>query len=389
MNQKSICPICSSSSVEEFLQREQIPVHQNLVMKDYDSAVSIERGDLNMQVCNECGFVFNKTFELTKLAYGKNYDNTQSCSPHFNDYLEQITNYLISEKKVRNSKIVEVGCGKGTFLKNLISNKSANNIGYGFDPSYVGPHSDLDGNLKFEQRYYGADCTDIAADVVICRHVIEHVPSPIKLLRAIKQALEKSSNARVFFETPCVEWILRNKVIWDFFYEHCSLFSTTSLTTAFEIAGFKVDKVKHIFNGQYLWLEASISNKYVTVTKNVGDIPKLATEFVLSEHNLKNKWNKICSNILNMKGKIGVWGGGAKGMTFVNLIDPSGKLIDCIVDLNPNKQGCYSPGTGHPIIGYQELKERGITHAILMNPNYRDENLALLSNAKIDIELVE
>jgi hypothetical protein len=59
------------------------------------------------------------------------------------------------------------------------------------------------------------------------------------------------------------------------------------------------------------------------------------------------------------------------------------------VDLNPNKQGGYSPGTGHPIIGYQELKERGITHAILMNPNYRDENLALLSNAKIDIELVE
>jgi len=386
MNQK--CPVCGSSSLEEFLQRKKIPVHQNLVMKDPDSAVQIERGNLNMQVCNECGFVFNKSFEFSKLAYGEDYDNTQSHSPYFEQYLEKITHYLISEKNVRNSKIVEVGCGKGKFLKGLIDYKGANNIGYGFDPSYIGPNSDLDGRLRFERRYYGPYCTDIAADVVVCRHVIEHVPSPIDLLSAIRKALEKSSKARVFFETPCVEWILRNKVIWDFFYEHCSLFSTGSLTTAFEIAGFKVDKVQHIFNGQYLWLEASLPNQHLAVTKNVGEIYQLVEQFALSEQELKTVWRQKIQS-LSAQGKIAVWGAGAKGITFVNLIDPSGKLLDCIVDLNPNKQGCYSLGTGHPIVGYQELKDRGITHAILMNPNYRDENMALLRNAKINIELVE
>lgn len=83
MNNKCTCPICGSSSLNEFLQRKQVPVHQNLVIKDHDSAIKIERSNLNMQVCNECSFVFNKSFELSKLAYGENYDNTQSHSPYF------------------------------------------------------------------------------------------------------------------------------------------------------------------------------------------------------------------------------------------------------------------------------------------------------------------
>ncbi|EDN71407.1 NDP-hexose methyltransferase protein [Beggiatoa sp. PS] len=388
MNQKTICPVCGSSSLNQFLQRNQIPIHQNLVMKNREAAVQIERGDLNMLVCHECGFIFNQAFEWAKIAYGENYDNTQSHSPYFEQYLDKITHYLISEKNVRNSKIVEVGCGKGGFLKGLIDYKGANNIGYGFDPSYVGPRADLDGRLIFEQRYYGPDCTDIAADVVICRHVIEHVPSPIELLTAVRKALEQSPHARVFFETPCVEWILRNQVIWDFFYEHCSLFSKASLTTAFERAGFQVDKVQHIFKSQYLWLEASLPNKPLKITKNSGEMSQLAEQFTVSEQKLKTAWPHKIQSLLT-KGKIAVWGAGAKGITFVNLIDPFGQILDCIVDLNPNKQGCYAPGTAHPIVNYQELQKRGVTHAILMNPNYRDENMGLLSNAKIQVELVE
>jgi SAM-dependent methyltransferase len=387
MNQLNICPLCGSTSLDHFLQRRGFPVHQNLLMRSQSEALQIERGDLNMLVCNECGFVFNNSFDLSKLAYGENYDNTQSHSPYFERYLEELVHHLIWEKQVCNSRIVEVGCGKGTFLKMLVSSKEVNNVGYGFDPSFVGPLSDGEGRLQFEQRYYGPACTDIAADVVICRHVIEHVPSPLDLLRDVRKALINSPQARVFFETPCVEWILRNQVIWDFFYEHCSLFSTHSLTTAFELAGFTVEKVQHIFNGQYLWLEASLSNQPLAITKKADQLPPLAKQFALSEHDLKTVWKQKIQT-LSATGKIAVWGAGAKGITFVNLMDPLGTLIECIVDLNPNKQGCYSPGTGHPIVDFQELESRGVTHVILMNPNYQNENTDLLRQANINIEWV-
>lgn len=388
MNQKRTCPLCGSPTLETFLQRKGFPVHQNLLMRDRDSALQITRGDLNMVVCHGCGFVFNDAFDLAKLAYGKDYDNAQLHSTYFKHYLEKLVQHLIVEKKICNHRIVEVGCGNGSFLKMLVSAQGTNNMGYGFDPSFTGTSADLGGRLTFEQRYYGPDCADIIADVVICRHVIEHVPAPLDLLSAVRKALNYSPHAKVFFETPCVEWILRNQVIWDFFYEHCSLFSKESLATAFEIAGFKVDNVKTVFNDQYLWLEASLTDKQTETVRKVDKIPHLAKKFALSEQNLKARWiDKILK--ISSNGKIAVWGAGAKGTTFVNLVDPTGELIDCIVDLNPNKQGCYSPGTGHPIVDFRELKQREITQAVLMNPNYKDENTALLNEANINITWIE
>ena len=222
MNRRNKCPVCTSERTFLFLNRSNVPVHQNLVIKDQVAAVNIARGDLTFVCCDEGGFVFNSAFDPSKLSYGAAYENTQTCSPYFKDYVGAMVRYLVYEKGVRNCRVVEVGCGKGYFLRRLVD-EDAGNTGYGFDPAYTGPETDLARRLKFERRFYGPDRVDIPADVVVCRHVIEHVPEPVALLRSIRQALGTRQNARVFFETPCVEWILRNQVIWDFFYEHCSL----------------------------------------------------------------------------------------------------------------------------------------------------------------------
>lgn len=388
MSPTESCRICASVNLMEFLKRESVPVHQNLVVADQQAAKHMERGDLLMVACGDCGFVFNRTFDNGKLKYGEEYDNTQSHSTYFAEYLEELSNDLVSTKGIRNSQIVEVGCGKGDFLKMLVSNEELGNVGYGFDPSYNGPELEFNGRLRFARHNYDERCTDIAADVVVCRHVIEHVPAPLELLRTVRKALNESLHARIYFETPCVEWILRNGVIWDFFYEHCSLFSENSLATAFRIAGFRVDRVRRVFQDQYLWLEASIETGHPELQRIPGDVPRLASEFGRAEETLKNGWLKKLEQ-LDHAGKVAIWGAGAKGVTFANLIDPCCNRIDCVVDINPKKQDCYLPGTGHPVVGFHELAARGISHAILMNPNYREENVAMLQKAGITTQLVD
>ncbi|MDL5046856.1 class I SAM-dependent methyltransferase [Oscillatoria amoena NRMC-F 0135] len=193
------CPICQSDSTISFLNREQVPVHQNLVINKQDAAIHTTRGNLYLRVCQECGFIFNQAFEPTKLSYEKNYDNSQTYSLSFSNYLKTLIDRLVNEKNVRHCQIVEVGCGKGWFLRKLVEVEEWGNVGYGFDPSYVGSDKDLNNRLQFEKRYYNSDCSDVPADVVICRHVIEHVPNPLNLLLSINQALSKSTQARVFF----------------------------------------------------------------------------------------------------------------------------------------------------------------------------------------------
>lgn len=384
---KHHCPVCENSQLRPFLKRFQVPVHQNLVVANQNSARMVTRGELDMVVCDDCGFVFNKAFDLSLLSYGENYDNTQSCSAYFDSYLDGLVQDMVERQSIRNCKIVEVGCGKGNFLKKLVNYPGANNSGFGFDPSYVGPLTDLDGRLQFRTCFYDQSCSDIGADVVVCRHVIEHVSEPMEILRSVRGALASSPKARVFFETPCVDWVLRNRVIWDFFYEHCSLFTADSLGFAFRQSGFAVKRVEHIFGGQYLWLEASVAD-FEKAIPVVGLTGHLATAYAADEQKLKESWLARL-RVLQQDGKVALWGAGAKGATFANLVDSNCILIDCIVDLNPNKQGHFVPGTGHPIIAPADLHARGVRHAVLMNPNYRQENIRLLASNGIELNLID
>ena len=382
------CPVCRGNSLHEFLRRNAVPVHQNLVLASQKEALKVVRGDLALTLCNDCGFVFNKEFDHSKLAYGVDYDNVQSHSSYFARYMVDLAEYLLREINVRSCRIVEVGCGKGEFLRLLVAHPGYGNTGVGFDPSYVGPESDLDERLRFEGRFYDESCTDVPADVVVCRHVIEHVPQPLELLGSVRMALQNAHAPRIYFETPCVEWILRNRVIWDFFYEHCSLFSDFSLRLAFDRAGFAVHKVRHVFGGQYLWLEASLAETSGDFVADAGSIPTLTHQFAEEEAHLRTEWRSRLV-ALSEQGKVAIWGAGAKGTTFVHLVDPDCRLVDCLVDLNPNKQGKYVPGTGHPIVGVEALPQRSVSVAILMNPNYREENEKLLAVTGINVQLLE
>lgn len=382
------CPLCGSDSLSGFLLRRGVPVHQNLVLGGARSAVETPRGDLDLVLCGACGFIFNRAFDPRKLMYGEEYDNTQAHSPAFSRHLDELVRHIVVERGVRDSHIVEVGCGKGLFLRRLVEFEGGGNVGRGFDPSYVGGEVECGGRLRFERRYYDSQCADVPADAVVCRHVIEHVPMPLELLGNIRRALAQARAARVFFETPCVEWILRHQVIWDFFYEHCSYFTAASLTTAFRASGFEVESVRHVFEGQYLWLEARpAAGDSPPVVTSPGSLPALAGEFARREAELIRVWEEKIRE-LRGAGPVALWGAGAKGVTFANLIDPSRRLVDCVVDLNPAKQGCYVPGTGHPIVDYRELFGRGVKTAVLMNPNYREENLRLLAEAGLDVSLV-
>ena len=275
----------------------------------------------------------------------------------------------------------------------MVTFPGSGNQGFGFDPSYAGPECDLDGRLIFRRCFYDASCTDVAADVVVCRHVIEHVPQPLALLASVHAALANSPGARVFFETPCVEWILEHRVVWDFFFEHCSLFSSASLRLAFEKSGFAVDRVAHIFGGQYLWLEARVADPAAAgcIDEDAAAGQRtagLAASYGIDEQTLRATW-LARALALRRSGGVALWGAGAKGATFAHLLDPHCRLIDCVIDINPNKQGHFIPGTGHPIIGPDQLGARNVKSVVLMNPNYLEENRRLLAARRLKIDLFE
>ena len=53
------CPVCDRDEARIFLTRADVPVHQNLLLPDRESALAAAQGDLRMACCPDCGFVFN------------------------------------------------------------------------------------------------------------------------------------------------------------------------------------------------------------------------------------------------------------------------------------------------------------------------------------------
>jgi len=380
------CPICNYRS-EQFLFRPQVPVFQNFLFSSYDAALNVRRGDLNLHICGYCGFIFNAAFKSDLLEYGSCYDNTQTHSPIFSDYVNELISRIIDSASIRNSCIVEVGCGKGDFLLRLLQDPRNGNIGYGFDPSYTGPKTIYDGRAKFVSEYFTSKCADVKADVIVCRHVIEHVPNPVSMLLDLRSALKSTKKTLVFFETPDVNWILQNEVIWDLFYEHCSYFNPSSITTAFNKAGFQINNIHSTFGGQYMWIEARPMETQPTQSSSNTAILHYTQAFSKALNIKQSGWADRLMSLMQ-KGPVALWGAGAKGVTFANMIDPDHSRIDCVIDINPNKQGKFIPGTGHPIIGINHIEDRKLRYAILMNPNYLQESQAMLTSAGIVLELI-
>lgn len=387
MTMDTCCLICRSLSIVPILRREQVPVHQNLVFDDQEAAVAVKRGDLDLVLCETCGFIFNRAFDASLLEYGNHYKNPQEDSPTYTRYMSHLLSHLMERMSVRENRILEIGCGNGSFLRRLVE-EGWDNIGLGFDPSYVGPLTDLEGRLRFVPHRYGAGDLHSHDDWVICRHVVEHVPDPLHLLRVIRWTLDAGYKARVFLETPTVAWILRNRIPWDFFYEHRSYFTHASLRTACQIVGITIETAQTEFGGQCLWLEGKVSDKRQVVALDPGDVPVLARAFGMGEarllEDLRAKARELATH-----GGVAIWGAAAKGVTLANLLDPRRTLVSCIVDMNAQKQGRFLPGTGHPIVAPERLGELGVTAAILTNPMYRDEIVALLASQGNRIQLID
>jgi len=386
MSSEAACPLCAHGSPRAFLHRTGVAVHQNLVCADEQAARDVPRGTLDLRCCARCGFVWNAAFEASLLSYGSAYDNTQTCSPAFSAHVDGLLRRIAEAVDLSTARVVEVGCGKGGFLRALLDVAGEAAHGHGFDPSFEGAEAERRGRLRFHRRFYDASCAEFEADVVVCRHVIEHVADPLALLRQVRAALRPG--ARVFFETPCVRWILREQAVWDFFYEHCALFAPSSLAAAFRAAGFVVDHIGHVFDGQYLWIEARAAERAEAPAWAAGDLPQRAAAWGPAEARWLAHWRRR----LEMAGADGgacLWGAGAKGVTFAALVDPTRRLLEGLVDINPNKAGRFTPGSAHAILAPEALAGRGIGTTFVMNPNYRGEIRAMLDALGLDVALVD
>ncbi len=334
-----------------------------------EAATRVPRRDLLLRQCAGCGLVFNATFRPEVIPYDANYENRQCFSEAFNKHLEQLADSLIRDHGLRRSRILEVGCGKGDFLR-LICRK-AGATGTGYDTSFEpGPHPEPKG-LSFHDEYLTADTVPGGFSAVICRHVVEHVPGIGDFLRELHSIAIAAKARVVFLETPRWEWILEHRAFWDVFYEHCNYFPERTLSHLCRLAGFKVVRQRAVFGGQYQTLELAPLGRTGRPPRPPGVSPK--TALGAFARNFSRHRSALERSIRTRAGRKpwGLWGAGAKGVAVVNQLPRTRPAL--VVDSNPAKQGGVIPGTRTPIVAPEDPRLAGLSFLLVANPNYLKE----------------
>ncbi len=248
--------------------------------------------------------------------------------------------------------------------------------GVGIDPSYEGDLKPLH-NLTFIQDFFRAEQVIDAPNLIISRHVFEHIEFPKEFLQIIQEPIKKFRDVPVFIEVPDFGWIVKNKTFWDLCYEHCNYFSEKSLEAVFDNEWSVLNKITKSFGGQYLWVEGifNSSKNEISRANNETIDCNAIKEFIESIKNSQDSIKRVLQNYKNQKYKIIVWGMATKGVIFSNTIDKNRKNIDYCIDINKEKQNKFSPISAHKIVSPDILEtlEKTECLVVVMNINYINE----------------
>jgi hypothetical protein len=368
------CPGCGAPYRGRTLRVPPLPVVSNYLFASPIEARRVPRRPILLKQCQRCALVHNTAFDPDAVPYDIRYENSQDISDVFRSHYERIAAVIAAALPRKGGRLLEVGCGKGSFLKFLALRCDA--TGDGYDTSYEGPKR-WRSRVTFHRSYVHAGNIRTPYDAIICRHVVEHV-SPIgEFLGSLAEIARASGDPDIFIETPRLEWILKEGNPWDVFYEHCNYFTESALVTNCRLAGLKLVKLHRVFGGQYQLLHLRIASKPAPRHRKSGAIPREMAKLSLIE---KSVLGRLRGQIAKHAGtgKWALWGAGAKGVSLANRLDRN--RLHCVFDINPAKQKSFVAGSAVPVLAPSADRLREVALVIICNPAYQSEISKILKS---------
>jgi SAM-dependent methyltransferase len=369
-----LCPLCGAADPMLSVDRESLPVFQNVVHQSRDAAMKAACGQFRLGTCRDCGFSWNTGFDADVMVYDESYDN-HVASAVFAAYYRELVLMLIERFGISDGTVYDIGCGKGEFLR-IFAALAPGVRCIGIDPSCTPV---IDGNFELRCMRFDASVFTGDAKLVLLRHVLEHIDQPIAFLSALRGAMPA---APLFVEVPDLEWILEKGAFWDFCYEHCNYFTPATLTDAMRRSGFDIIEARASFGGQYQW--ALVRPGQGSATPIADPVAAIAKVAAYATHEAA-ALDRLCARA-DKAGGLVIWGMATKGVILSLML--GGDRVRGGIDMNRNKHGRFAPGSAveiHPADWLETLPPG--SDVVVMNPNYLGEITAITAAIRPDLAI--
>jgi SAM-dependent methyltransferase len=354
------CRICGSDGFDLFLELDRAPTSIERLL-DEDAVQGDHPIPLTVWRCQTCSHVQTRS-DLEDTFYDDYYMLEDSEIEEDVALRRAMAESFQKLLPLRGKRIVDIGCGDGSFLTVLKS--------YGADVTGIEPSTKTLPAIRargFEPKNGYLDETSFPElsgqfDGLIAHQVLEHVPEPNSLLRGARRLLR--SGGYVQMNVPSLGKAMNDLRFFDFFPDHTSYFSETSLPHLFARNYFDVIGVETIYGGNWLQIQArSRSLPDGTAMRGAADQFRSAFSSFVREEAAAAR-------------RTAVWGAGGKGVVAMAMADcPS---IAYVIDSSKVKQGRYLPVSHLKVVSPGELLKDPVDTVIITCLSVTDEIVALL-----------
>lgn len=380
------CPSCGGHAAMPFYSVNETPVTCTSIFDTRLEAMAVPTGRVDLVVCQHCGLIFNAAFDAARAEIGARYESSQAASAHFSAFARSLAKSWVERHALAGHTVLEIGCGQGDFLRLLLGEGVASAVG--IDPLAAPETAPATPGLQLNIGLFDARTPDVSAAAAVCRHTLEHVHQVHEFLLALATWARREPSRVVLFELPATERLITERAFWDVYYEHCNYFTAESLTRAFELAGFEVTQQERVYGDQYLILEGRIRRADAPVPAAApSDWAAQCLRFGEDVRATVDRCDRRLEDMAAQGGPIVLWQGAAKTVGFLAGLERRG-LVHSAVDLSPQRQGRFLPGSGLPVHAPAELQHIAPKHVILMNPVYVDEVQAMLGGLGVHTTLL-
>jgi hypothetical protein len=278
--------------------------------------------------------------------------------------------------------VVEIGHGDGGFLAGLAEARPAGRF-IGFDPHGTNHRG---AGTEFRQELFepGQHMPELKPDLIISRHVLEHLVNPLGFLQRVAfEASDKNLPVLAYLEVPCIDQAIETGRTVDFYYEHSSQFTTQSFSRMLALTTHEVLELGHGYNREvvYAFARLGVSSAALHVADEAGNFRAHAEAAKGAVVQQLDAFHKAGT-------QLAIWGGTGKGAAFMCRHGVDRQRFPIVVDSDQDKVGTFVPGTGQEIL-FRDYLFKHRVDAIIIPAQWRAADIvAEMASLGIKVDLV-
>jgi NDP-4-keto-2,6-dideoxyhexose 3-C-methyltransferase len=375
------CRICGNADLEKIVDLQSMAL-TGIFPKPGEQ---VPAAPLSLLRCvGGCGLVqLADSYDLTKM-YGDNYGYRSGLNRSMVSHLEHLISGYVMPFVRPGSLVVDIGANDGTTLGFYPDNIRR----IGVDPSGSKFRKFYKPGVELIPDFFTAaklrEVTDQKACVVTSFAMFYDLENPLAFMKDVAEILE--DDGIWLMEQSYLPAMLRANAFDTICHEHLEFYALSQIVYMAKRSGLKVMDVKetNTNGGSFLvrLMKESASSDY----KPWPEVKVMLDE----EHRagIDQAWTykafqERCKSAVTTLGAFlchlrysgkAVYGLGAstKGNVILQSLPSSNFLLRAIGDVNPDKYGCFTPGTGIPIVSEEEALAANADFYLVLPWHFRD-----------------